>query len=107
MAGVSDTTTIDVVAQDAAGEYMVLMVEERPWDADPAQELQLRDKINLYADFILGGGLAQHYPETLGQPVRVQLDCVQEPVGAIAAVVQLATEQLQERGVGFTVNVQD
>ncbi|MGH3878767.1 MAG: DUF6572 domain-containing protein [Actinophytocola sp.] len=105
MSGIADATTIDLVAQDAAGEYMVVMVEDRPWDAGPVQQLQLRDKINLYADFINSGDLVREYPETAGKPVRIHLDCVEEPTGDIATVVEYAAGQLRELGIDFTVNV--
>lgn len=35
MAGIADTDTIDVVAQDAEGQYVIAMVEDRPWGTDP------------------------------------------------------------------------
>jgi len=107
MSGIADATTIDLVAQDAAGEYMVVMVEDRPWGTDRVQQLQLRDKINLYADFINNGDLVREYPETAGKPVRIHLDCVEEPTGDIVKVVEYATGQLRELGIGFTVNVRD
>jgi len=107
MSGIADATTIDLVAQDAAGEYMVVMVEDRPWGANRVQQLQLRDKINLYADFINSGDLAREYPETAGKPVRIHLDCVEEPTADIATVIEYVTGQLRELGIGFTVNVRD
>jgi len=105
MAGVQDPMVIDVVGQDASGEYVVIMVEERPWDADPRQPMQLREKVNAYAGFILGGTLAQHYPQTAGHRVRVQLNCPQEPSGDIAIIAEHARAQLEKLGIGFTVRV--
>lgn len=105
MAGIADPDTIDVVAQDADGHSLVVMVEERPWDADPAQPMQLREKINAYTGFILDGGLTRHYPETAGQPVRIRLDCIQQPAGDIAPVVDHARAQLEKLGIDFRVNV--
>lgn len=105
MAGIQDPSTIDVVAQDADRQYMIVMVEDRPWGADPHQPAQLREKINTYTGFILDGGLARRYPETVGQPVRIQLDCVQQPTGDIAAIVEHARAQLDKLGIGFRINV--
>ena len=105
MAGIADPSTIDVVAQDADGHYLVVMVEDRPWGADAAQPVQLRDKINAYTGFILDGELSRHYPETAGQPVCIQLDCVQHPSGAIATILDHARAQLDELGIGLRINV--
>jgi hypothetical protein len=107
MPGLSDSTTVDVVAADAAGEVMVVMVEDRPWNRGRAGERELRDKINLYAAFISGGDLVRRFPNAAGRPVRIHLDCVEEPSGAIAAVIAYASVQLRKRGIGFTVNVRD
>jgi RecB family endonuclease NucS len=105
MAGVADTNIIDIVARDAAGQVLVVMVETRRWSTDPAQQKQLREKINVYAAFILDGGLVRRYPETAGQKVIIQLDCPEAPSGASAILVAHAVEKLAAVGVGFRVNV--
>jgi len=104
MAGVADTNTIDIVAQDAAGKFLVVMVETRPWGSDPNQPAQLREKINAYAGFILDGSLARRYPETGGCHVVIQLDCCQAPSDEIAAIIKIAEVQLLKSGIGFRVN---
>ncbi|MGH3937266.1 MAG: DUF6572 domain-containing protein [Pseudonocardiaceae bacterium] len=105
MAGIADTNTIDVVAQDADGEYVIAMVEDRPWDTDPGQPMQLREKINAYAGFILDGSLVSQYPETTRCPVRIQLDCVQQPTDDIATIIDHARGQLEKLNIGFRLNV--
>lgn len=105
MAGVADTETIDVVALDATGQVLVVMVETRGWGTDRAQPAQLRAKINAYAGFVTDGALRRLYPKTAGRKVLVQLDCAQPPVGEIAEIVDHATAQLSRLGVGFRVNV--
>lgn len=105
MAGIADTNTIDVVAQDAEGQYVIAMVEDRPWGTDPGQPMQLREKINTYAGFILDGSLVRHYPETTHRPVLIQLDCVQQPTDDIATIVDHARGQLEKLNIGFRLNV--
>lgn len=105
MAGLADTDTIDVVAQDAGGQILVVMVETRPWGADAAQSSQLRAKINAYAGFITNGGLLRRHPETAGQKVLVQLDCAESPAGEFAAIIDHAKVKLAQLGVGFRINV--
>jgi hypothetical protein len=55
MTGIAGTNTIDLVARDADGTYLLVMIEDRPWGADGAQEGQLREKINAYAAYVLNG----------------------------------------------------
>jgi hypothetical protein len=105
MVGLADTDTIDVVAQDAAGQVLVLMVETRPWGADRAQPAQLRAKINTYAGFISDGSLLRRYPETAGHRVLIQLDCLEPPGGEFTAIIDHATTKLSQLGIGFRVNV--
>ncbi len=105
MAGLADTETIDVVAQDATGQVLVVMVETRRWGADRAQPTQLRSKINAYAGFITSGGLLGRYPETAGHKVLIQLYCPEPPSGDVAAMIDHATAKLSQLGIGFQVNV--
>ena len=105
MAGVWDANVIDVVAQDANGDVAVVMVEERPWDAEPEQPDQLRKKMSLYASWILDGDLVAEYPGTAGRPVRIQLDCVQAPTAEITALIDFARNSLNEYGVDVVVHV--
>jgi hypothetical protein len=107
MAGIAETNTIDIVAQDAAGEFLVIMVETRPWGSDPKQAVQLRNKINAYAGYILDGTLARHYPATAGRNVLIQLDCPQAPEGEMATITSLAAAKLAELGIGFRIHVRN
>lgn len=104
MAGVADTGTVDVIAQDADGTYLLVMVEDRPWGADPDQATQLQGKINTYAGYILDGGLARQYPETEGAAVRIRLDCTEAPTGHFAHITDHAADQLDALGIDFVVN---
>jgi hypothetical protein len=106
MAGVQDTGVIDVVAHDPdADEYLLVMVEDRPWGSEPEQAQQLRAKINTYVWFVLDGGLQQHYPETTGQRIRLQVDCVSRPPQEICTIVDHASKQLADYGMRLVVNV--
>jgi len=104
MSGIADTNILDVVAQDADGTYMLVMIEDRPWDTDPIQAEQLQEKINTYANYILDGSFTRQYPETEGRPVRIRLDCTESPTGHFAHVIDHATDQLDALGIDFVVN---
>ncbi len=104
MTGVADTDTVDLIAQDVDGTYLVIMIEDRPWGATAEQEAQLREKINTYAGYVLDGGLVQTYPETAGQPVGIRLDCRDEPTGHVAHIIHHAAAELAMHGIGFQVS---
>lgn len=105
MPGIEDTDVIDLVAQDADGVYLVVMVETRPWGSDPDQPMQLREKINSAAGYVLNGQLVEQFPDAAGQPTRIQLDCVEPPTPEIAQLTEWAAAQLAPMGVDFRVNV--
>lgn len=105
MAGIAETDTIDLIAQDAEGRVLLVMVEERPWGVGNAQDTQLREKINTYAGYVLEGGLEREYPDTVGQPVLIQLNCTEPPHGEVATTLDFAIDQLKGLGIGFRVNI--
>lgn len=105
MAGITDTNTIDLVAQDAHGNYMLVMIESRLWNNASAQGQQLMDKINAYTGFIVDGSLARHYPHTAGQRVQIRLDCPEPPHGHLAHIIAHAAQELGKLDIGFLVNV--
>lgn len=104
MSGIADANTIDLVAQDADGTYLLVMIEERPWGSDPNQVTQLKGKINTYAHYVLDGSLARKYPETAAGPVRIRLDCTAAPTGHYAQVAAHAASQLAACGIDFQIN---
>ncbi len=105
MAGIEDTSVVDVVGHDpTTDEYVLYMVETRAWGADPLQGAQLREKINAYAGFILDGSLTRHYPQTDGAKLRIQLDCPEAPVGEYTDITDRAATELDKLGVRLTIN---
>ena len=70
-AEIADTNTIDLVAQNADGTKLLVMIEDRPWGADPDQSAPpAGEDPQLRRPLIVDGSLARHYPETEGQPAR-------------------------------------
>jgi hypothetical protein len=78
--GVQNPRVVDLIAEDdSGGEVVLVMLEERPWGAHPEQLRQLEAKFNSYLEYVLGGHLAEQYPQYAGRPVRFQLDCAANP----------------------------
>jgi hypothetical protein len=78
--GVHNPRVVDLVSvDDATGEVVLVMLEERPWGSDPQQLRQLEAKFNAYLEYVLGGHMGKQYPDYADKPVRFQLDCVENP----------------------------
>jgi len=63
--------------------------------------------MNSYAGYILDGTLDHQFPETKGKPVRIRLDCSEQPNAEIAVIVEWAARQLREHGIRVEVKVFD
>ena len=108
MAGVKDASVIDLVAEDpGSAGYVLVMVEDRGWGSEPDQLEQLRTKISLYASWILDGELGSQYPETVGRPVRIQLDCIEPLDNETSAIIDFANLRLRQYGIAVFVNVRN
>ncbi len=78
--GIHNPKVVDLITEDeATGEVVLVMLEERPWGSDPEQLRQLEAKFNAYLEYVLGGHLGVQYPDYAEKPVRFQLDCVENP----------------------------
>lgn len=105
MPGVEQPNVIDLVAREANGRYVLVMVETRRWGSDPNQPSQLREKLNAYASYILDGAVARQDPAAEGQPVDIQLECVEVPSGIFATILELVGPRLQQLSIGLRVKV--
>jgi hypothetical protein len=104
--GVQNAKIVDLIEVDpASGEVVLVMIERRPWGADPRQFQQIEEKINRYLGYALDGHLAEHYPRYLGKPVRIRLDCAEAPGGDSARFVAAAEHAASGHGVAFTARV--
>jgi hypothetical protein len=104
--GVRNPNAVDLVTHDPkTGEYIVIMIEDRPWSDSPEQLDQLLAKINNYVHFIEDGGLSQRFPQAEGKPVRIQLDCNNTPTGESAKLIAQAQQLLLQRGITFATNI--
>lgn len=103
MPGIAEVNTIDLVARDVDGCYLLVMVEERSWGSHPDQARQLQEKINTYAGYVLDGSMAAAYPETAGGRVRIRLDCAKPPTGHFAHILAHAGRQLAAHHIDVQV----
>ena len=78
--GVHNPQVVDLITRDdATGEVVLTMLEERPWGEDPEQLRQLEAKFNAYLGYVLDGHMVTQYPDYEGCKVRFQLECTNSP----------------------------
>jgi hypothetical protein len=104
--GVRNPNVVDLVTHDPkTDEYIVIMIEDRPWSDSPEQLDQLLAKINNYVHFVEDGGLVQNFPQAQGKAVRIQIDCNSPSNGESAKLIAQAQQLLLQHGITFAVNV--
>ncbi len=93
--GIAHPAVLDAFAHDKRRDLLVLaMYETRPWTGGEDQLLQLQEKLNAYASFILDGEMAEAFPQFLGKPVEIQLRTRHQPSTLALGLLQQAQEQL-------------
>jgi hypothetical protein len=104
--GVENARMIDLINLDAAtGQVVLVMIERRSWGASPRQFQQIEEKINRYLGYALDGFLVEQYPQYLGKPVAIRLDCAEAPHGDAVRFVEAARQASEGHDVAFIVNV--
>lgn len=102
--GVANPDVIDFITQAPSGEMVLIMLETRSWDGSVERVYELQNKLNTYVDFVTSGRLAEQFPQAREQPVRIQLDTLEEPDPSIAGRFADIERKLDELGMRFVVN---
>jgi hypothetical protein len=93
--GLEHPAVLDAFAHDKRRDTLVLaMYETRPWNGEEAHILQLQEKLNAYASFILDGEMAESFPQFVGKPVEVQLRTRHQPDPLTLGFLNQAKDQL-------------
>ncbi len=97
---------VDLITSDeATGEVVLVMIEERPWGSEPEQLRQLEAKFNAYLEYVLGGHMAKQYPDYAERPVRIQLDCAENPKGEDGAFFNAMSNFAAGEGIRWLLRV--
>jgi hypothetical protein len=97
-----DAPRIDFVFCSPDGrEYVLVLVEERPWDA-PGVLDELAERIDLVESYVLDGDLVSEFPETDGKDVRVHVDHLEPTDTDTEAFFLGVADRLEQRGLRFT-----
>jgi len=104
--GVHNPRVIDLITEDeASGEVVLVMLEERPWSSDPEQLRQLEAKFNAYLEYVLGGHMGKQYPQYADRRVRFQLDCTENPRPSDASFFTAMTNFAAGESIRLVVRV--
>jgi hypothetical protein len=104
--GVEHAGVIDFMGfDDKTGEVLMLMIERRPWAQAEVQLFQLQEKLNAYLSFILDGEMAEAYPDLMGKPIRIRLECATPPTNQELFFLQHVHDQLALQSIAFEVEV--
>lgn len=105
MAGIEDPNVIDLITIAPSGEYAMIMVATSAWTDTIEQLSELLQKINQYLDFVTAGELSTKYPDSVGRPLRFQLDCMYSPTEAVEQVIRHAEKTLDTLNIRFVVQL--
>jgi len=93
--GLEHPAVLDAFAHDKRRDTLVLaMYETRPWSGEEAHILQLQEKLNAYASFILDGEMAESFPQFVGKPIEIQLRTQHQPDPLTLGFLNQAKDQL-------------
>jgi hypothetical protein len=86
-------------------EYVLVIVESRPWAADVLDELI--DRIEVAVIHALDGGLLTDVPEAEGCTIRVHVDYLQPAGAEVEDLFTRAEAALARRGLTFSASLLD
>jgi hypothetical protein len=106
--GIANPAVIDLFAVDQqAGEVLLVMNEERPWDGSDERLHQVQEKFNAYVSFLLDGEMLAEHPDLAGKPARIELRCAEMPDDRAVELLGMIHEQLELQEIKMEVLVAD
>lgn len=104
--GVANAAVIDLFALDEKADAVLLvMKEDRPWDAADLRLHELQEKFNAYVSFLLDGEMLAAHPELAGRKARIELHCVDMPDERGLELLGLIHDQLALQEISMEVIV--
>ena len=100
------TGVIDLLAHDTkTDEVLLVMNEPRPWDDSDARLLELQERFNAYASFLLDGELVESHPELARKRARIEVRCAHMPEGRTVELLGMIHDQLRFQDIKMEVVV--
>ena len=99
---------IDVIGEDPkTGDVVLVMNQPKEWIGSDDQLLELQERFNAYASFLLDGEMAEAHPELAGKPARIELRCTHMPDSRALELLGLIHDQLAFQDIKLEVAVRD
>jgi hypothetical protein len=99
---------IDVIGENPkTGDVVLLMNQPDEWTGSDDQLLDLQERFNAYASFLLDGEMAQAHPELAGKPARIELRCAHMPDTRTLELLALIHDQLAFQEIKLEVVVRN
>ncbi|HEY5991437.1 MAG TPA: DUF6572 domain-containing protein [Candidatus Udaeobacter sp.] len=99
---------IDVIAQDAkTNELVLVMSEPDEWDGSDQRLLALQERFNAYVSFLLDGEMASDHPELAGKLARIELRCAHVPDTRALELLGLIHDQLAFQEIKLEVVIRN
>lgn len=74
------SNVIDLIAHDPKTDEVVLVMNQpNEWDGSDERLLELQERFNTYASFLLDGEMAESHPELAGKRARIEVRCAHLP----------------------------
>jgi hypothetical protein len=97
---------IDVIAHDTKrDEALLVMNEPQTWDGSDEQLLELQERFNAYASFLLDGEFAETHPALAAKPVRIEVRCAHMPDSRAIELLGMIHDQLAFQDIKVEVVV--
>jgi hypothetical protein len=99
---------IDVIGQDPkSGDIVLVMNQPDEWTGSDDQLLELQERFNAYASFLLDGEMASEHPDLAGKPARIEVRCAHVPDTRALELLGLIHDQLAFQDIKLEVVVRD
>jgi hypothetical protein len=93
------SVTVDALAKDPDGSFLLCFAEEGPWESDEVTRLRaIQNTLYDYFDVAVDGHLAERYPETSGKRIVIRVDTYGTPPGTVADFVAKFAEHIASSG---------
>jgi len=97
---------VDIITFDPGSEEYVLIISAmNDWDDSEEEQALLLKKINNYLTFVIDGGLSDHFPQSRGKPIRIQIDSAMALPPNADRIVTQAQALLLRHDLRLSVNL--
>jgi uncharacterized protein DUF6572 len=99
---------IDVIAHDPKTDEAVLVMNEpEPWNDSDHRLLELQERFNTYASFLLDGEFAEWDPKLAQKRARIEVRCAHMPDSRAIELLGQIRDQLAHQEIDVRVIVKE